>query len=323
MTFIPPMTLPVIDQLALERRKDLPMTSISKPRFPRRDDGPQTPESVAPSERDRLAESFLASLAHANIDARTRDAVVESALDGARKLDRDSGKPSTKAMFDLRAEQDYVYPSGRSVIAKHGNSPYLRDIRTIDSIVIHQTGVPFGISDALVRRSDGDRDLARARRALDVPCHVLAFRQGFFAVAHALPVWINHAGPLNQRSIGLEVDGRYAGLVDDPKTVAREDLATTWDGEPEELTELAVQSACAAIDWICKEVRSMGGEISHIFAHRQSSSDRRSDPGEAIWKRVVLDHAVRDRRLKTRPELTFGSGRPIPKEWDPAASAKY
>ena len=70
--------------------------------------------------------------------------------------------------------------------------------------------------------------------------------------------------------------------------------------------------------------------LTEIYAHRQSSSDRRADPGEEIWKKVVLGHAVKKHGLKTRPELALpasnrrnGPGRALPLVWDPLAAAAY
>ena len=57
--------------------------------------------------------------------------------------------------------------------------------------------------------------------------------------------------------------------------------------------------------------------IEFIWAHRQSSASRRSDPGQSLWQEVVLAYAVPVLGLKTQPARIWGDGRPIPVEWQP------
>jgi hypothetical protein len=55
--------------------------------------------------------------------------------------------------------------------------------------------------------------------------------------------------------------------------------------------------------------------IQYIWAHRQSNKDRGRDPGEEIWKRVVLQYAVPVLGLEIQPEFKIGDGRTIPPHW--------
>lgn len=222
------------------------------------------------------------------------------------------------ALLDLRHKQDYIYPGGKrkaKTVDRQNRVPFMRKPSDVNAIVIHQTACEFGVSKRAVRLH-GDPETARAHRALDVACHVLAFRNGYYVAAHDLRVQVNHAGRLNDRSLGLEIEGRYPGLMDDPGTVPREDLDTTWGGPPTELTDRTVETACAALKWMVEEAARYGAEIEYVYAHRQSSDSRRSDPGEEIWQRVVLEYAVPVLGLKTRPERALGKGRRIPVVWD-------
>ncbi len=255
--------------------------------------------------RDRL--SFAAAVAD-----RLRLATKEAA-----------GEVAGPVFYDLRREQDYRYPGGKPKARIRGGQVVRRSPRDVDGIVLHQTAVEYGLTQRQVDAAGGDKRLALARRGLDVACHAIAFRSGVYAATHPLEVHVNHGNGLNPRSLGLEVDGRYAGLEDDPATAAREDLKTTWGGSPTALSELTVETARAALRWLVEAGRAAGMPISKIWAHRQSSATRRSDPGEALWRAVVLDYAVPVLGLVTEPELVVGDGRAIPRAWDPAGRAGY
>ena len=232
-------------------------------------------------------------------------------------------KASDIDFYDLRSEQDYNYPHGKKKARMHGAMPVHRDPAQIDTIVIHQTGVEFGVSKHAIKANGGDHSLALARRALDVASHTMAFRSGFFVASHPLSVYLNAAGRFNVRSCSLEIDGRYPGLMDNPSTLAREDLQTTWKGEPTELTEVTVDTACRALEWMVEEGARMGIEFKRIAAHRQSSDNRLADPGEEIWKRVVLGFAEPVLGLEVYRESPWRKGRPIPQAWDEKGSGAY
>lgn len=225
--------------------------------------------------------------------------------------------------YDLRHEQDYDYPRGAKKARMKGLSPVRRDPSTIDTIVVHQTGVEYGVSSQQVKLADGDSNLALARRALDIASHTVAFRRGFFVASHPLDVYLNAANRLNPRSCSLEIDGRYPGLSDDPTTLEREDLLTTWKGTPTELTDATVDAACRALKWMCEEGRRVGIHFTRIAPHRISSDTRRSDPGEAIWRRVVLDYAEPELGLEVVRESPWRQGRDVPVEWDPNGIGEY
>lgn len=284
-----------------------------------------------------------------DLDANARDAVYEAVRLEARERgmnDRDAascaedvcdrlrytdhaedhtGIAPESMLIDLRTEQDYVYPNGKrkvKTVDRYGRVPFMRDPTTVDSVVIHQTACEFGVSKRAVKRY-GDVEMARARRALDVACHALAFRNGYFVAAHDVRVYVHHANRLNERSLGLEIEGRYPGLMDDPATMAREDLKTTWGGKPTELTDLCVETACDALKWLVEEGRKYGMPIKYIWAHRQSSDNRRSDPGQELWQRVVLEYAVKELDLVTQVETKWRQGYSVPTQWDANGVGDY
>jgi hypothetical protein len=189
-----------------------------------------------------------------------------------------------------------------------------RPLADVRGVTIHQTACVFGPA------SDREKAYRRAHR---IATHVTAFSDGTFVSAFPLTWYMHHGNGTNASSLGLECEGRYPGLADDPTTPQREDVASTWGGPPTPLDERAVATFREALRWLVEAGRAEGMPIEFVWAHRQSSAMRRSDPGEGIWRRVVLDYAVPVLGLKTEPARIWGDGAPIPRQWDPASSARY
>lgn len=215
-------------------------------------------------------------------------------------------------LYDLRHEQSDPHP--KSKVGADGRT-FRRLPAAIDSIMLHQTGTGlFGP----VQGQTGE--IAVARRALGVACHAMAFQAGF-VTRPVDPLWyVQHGNALNGRSLGLEVEGNYPGLR------GRKVL----HGEPTELTEETVMAARAGVKLLVEEGRKRGCPIRYIYAHRQADSWRRADPGEELWRRVVLEYAVPDLKLETRPAEKFKhhkgrarDGYPVPKRWDPRGVGSY
>lgn len=135
---------------------------------------------------------------------------------------------------------------------------------------------------------------------------------------------VYHGNGWNARCVGIEVNGLYAGREDDPDTAQDEALRSTWDDpstavreKPQQVTPAAMLSLRMLCRFIAHDVRSNGGELKVLCAHRQSSQDRRNDPGEAIWKAAAP--------VSAELGLNYGGagftigGYPIPECWDPAA----
>lgn len=227
----------------------------------------------------------------------------------------------TITLLDLRNEQVNPFPSktkadGSKVATSKvaGGKTVVRDPRRIRGITIHQTACVFGPAN--------DRKKAY-RRALNVPAHVVAFRDGTYVIP-ADPLWYLYtSNELNAFSYGLECEGQYPGLLDDPKTPRREDEATVWGGEATPLDDLAIETFREAIKWLYEEGLRQGSPLEYVWAHRQSNGVKVSDPGEGIWKHVVLDYAVAKLGLKTEPTKTWGDGKALPPQWDPRGVGKY
>lgn len=214
--------------------------------------------------------------------------------------------------IDLSGEQTDPAPKSKVVSGR----TVLRAPHTVTGIVLHQTATAYGVSPQQVAAANGDRALALHRRALNVACHAMAFMDGCLVLTNDVLRYVYHGNGFNRSTLGLEVEGRYPGLVNSPDT-------TTWGGEPNELTEATIRAAREGVRKLLELGRDAGMPITHIFAHRQSSGNRRSDPGEGLWRAVVTDYAVPVLGLKTEPTLVLGSGKPVPVEWDTYGSGHY
>jgi hypothetical protein len=119
---------------------------------------------------------------------------------------------------------------------------------------------------------------------------------------------------LNSFTLGLEIEGIYPGYPG----------AKVWGSNPATpFTELARDSARFALKYLLDTGRAAGMPIEYLYAHRQSSGQKPSDPGFEIWQQVVLDYGVKVLGLKTRNEYVVGDGKPIPSAWDSTSKAKY
>lgn len=151
---------------------------------------------------------------------------------------------------------------------------------------------------------------SQQRVARTVPAHVVALQSGDVVLGKPLAMFLHHANAANPRSYCLEVEGKFAGRHADGK------------GDVEELTAL---TACRGLEVLVDEGRSKGSPLRYIVAHRQTSRMRRADPGEGLWR--IFEERARSLGLEPRYNWTLKSkglsGRPIPVDWSPAATARY
>lgn len=227
---------------------------------------------------------------------------------------------SSTTVYDLR--EDPITMKGRNKLRMRGAEPVRRASTAVNGIVIHQTGIEYGVDRWKLKEAKGDKQLAIARRAKDIAAHAVSFG-GFYSQVYPLSYYVYQAQALNRRTLGLEIEGVYPGLMDDPDTLEREDLLSLWKGIPTVFTKQREKSAKAALRYLFEEGRRLNMPIKYIYAHRQSAQMRRSDPGEEIWRKIVLDYAVPVLGLETRPGLTIGTGRSIPEDWDSEGYGPY
>ncbi len=223
------------------------------------------------------------------------------------------------ALLDLRSQQPDPPPlyRGKRKHKLYRGKVVQRDPKKVTGVTIHQTACIFGpLKDPI----------ARHRRALGVACHALSFGiDRTVVLANPLRSYVWHGNGFNAYELGLEVEGHFSGLLDDPRTTPRrEDIETMWNGKtPTQMTADILETACEALRILVELGRLEGMPIEYVHAHRQSSGTRRADPGEGIWRDLILGFAVPVLNLKTQPRRAIGTGRPIPRTWDPSAVARY
>lgn len=216
-------------------------------------------------------------------------------------------------IIDLRHEQKNP-PEVRRKFKRINGKVYCRDPERVTGITIHQTAVKFSVSGFQIKAAHGDRKLAMCRRALKVACHAMSFHDGYVCLANPLEWYVYHGNGFNSFELGLEIDGNYPGRIG----------GDTWNKKNQTVTTpQSIAAAREGVRILVEEGRKLGMPIEFIHAHRQSSVTRRSDPGEELWKKVVLEYAVPKLGLKTEPKIVVGNGSPIPLEWDPDGFGLY
>lgn len=215
-------------------------------------------------------------------------------------------RPVLVRAYDLR----HLRTAQKCKLDAHGLA-VLRQPQDVTAVMLHQAAARFAVP-----RRAADPELALAKRALRVACHAMTFHgvegPAFFVKSAPLAYFVQHGNGANAFSLGMEVDGLYAGLGTDPRTVWQHRTPTT-------LTEDVIEAARACLVYLVREGCSQGMPIRTLLAHRQTSGKRRSDPGELLWKEVGL-WVARQLDLELQPLATWdskrdGRGRPIPIEW--------
>lgn len=176
----------------------------------------------------------------------------------------------------------------------------------ITQIVLHQTGVWMSDSPLRFRRLRAHIGVLRdgvARPDNSEPPRIV--------LVHELLAYLWHANSLNRQSVGIEINGRYAGLIG----------RSSGKTEPEP-PERQIRTARTSIRFVCDLVGAHGGIVRNIAPHRISNLNRRGDPGEAIWKNVGK-WAQDKLGLSDGGPFTVAGGRPIPHEWDGRYTAEF
>jgi hypothetical protein len=197
--------------------------------------------------------------------------------------------PPPTVMVDLRSSASQQHVFGE------------RDWGTVTGICLHQTACLLG---------------ERSERWKTLGAHLGVMRSGDVVWVHDFDKLVAHGNAWNSGTVGIEIDGLYAGIQgdrstvwDDPSTASREKGMTPT-------AELIVETKIL-IRWICSEVASHGGQIRALVAHRQSSKNRRNDPGSALWKAIAVPLHEELGLSDGGVGFKLGEGSAIPEVWDP------
>ena len=94
---------------------------------------------------------------------------------------------------------------------------------------------------------------------------------------------------------------------------------TLWEkgGASCTLTEQQLAASDVLFNWLREQFARNGATWKYVYAHRQSSGDRRADPGSEIWSKVALKWIKELGASDGGRKFFYGSGRRIPREWNP------
>jgi hypothetical protein len=171
----------------------------------------------------------------------------------------------------------------------------------VQGIMLHQTACYFG--------SDKESDEWLGHRALKVATHLTVFRNGLIAVNCPLEWITNHGNEPNRMAWGIEVEGKYRGQ---PGAFGHDQKALTVE---------ASNGLQEALRYLMGRAATLGHTPRFLWAHRQSSDTRRSDPGYEIWQAALP--VAQELGLRTHNARTWDQGRPIPRDWDPRSQRPY
>jgi len=228
------------------------------------------------------------------------------------RLDEGIGTNDLQFIHNLATQTAPVPPDmiDRRTFAGRSKDRGPRDWSKVKGWCLHQTACHLGASDR-ISRSD------------NVGAHFVVYQDGRIFWLHDLNRIVEHGNGWNNATIGIEIDGLFAGLEGDPKTVW-DDPSTPYKEKAMTLTAVQAESVKQLMRWGTAEVAAHGGKVTKIVAHRQASDTRRNDPGSKVWQEIALPMMAELGCDSGGVGFRLNQGYPIPEEWDPAAKGhKY
>jgi hypothetical protein len=247
--------------------------------------------------------------ADGDLGGETLDAIARLMWDHGKRFDDDKTSVSVKEqefIFWLRDSLADPFPTPLGLIdlraqASQEKAYAKRDWSKVTGVCLHQTACVLG---------------ERPLRWAGIGCHLGITRAGKVIWLHDFNKAVVHGHGWNAQTVGIEIDGTYAGVEGNLKTFWRP--KNEPNRQPQELTAATVEEALQTIRWIVATVAAHGGNIKMLVAHRQSIDDRTSDPGSAIWQAIAMP-MHRELKLSDGGKgFTIGKGEPIPEAWNPA-----
>ena len=227
-------------------------------------------------------------------------------------------------------EPFYLHEASAQRLAWKGR-PQPVDLTTRTHLCMHITAVEFGTSSRQRRRwaerisageiADGvvdryrqgvaDDDAVAERMALHerfwpVTYHWVALRNGDVLFNNPAERYTYHGNRSNRFALGISIEADLPGREADRRaahTVVDEHLAETGR---------------AALRHAVRLGREQGAPLTHVTAHRCFSTTRDGDPGEAVWREIVLP--VCDELQLTVDYALVDGGTHLPVDWDPDAT---
>lgn len=212
------------------------------------------------------------------------------------------------SMIDLRKQHlpFLKYKENGQTITKN-YSPPARPWSEFTGVTYHQTACDMGEREA---------------RYYTIGAHFAVLRNGKVLWMCDPNRIVYHGNGWNARCVGIEVNGLYSGLEDDPTTAKNESMLTTWDDPDTKIREtpmvvtaeslVALRNLTRWLKWYGKQ---NGADVKFLVSHRQSSMDRRNDPGETLWQEGAVP--LHDELGMSDGGVGFKiGGYAVPAQWD-------
>lgn len=181
-------------------------------------------------------------------------------------------------------------------------NPTLDYDKRVSGVTLHQTGYKMPNNPEVWSK---------------INAHCGIFDNGTVILMFPFDFEIWHAQDLSRFTIGIEIDGLFRGVN------GRNNTHWPPEATPSELTDAEVAASEVLFTIIAETFAANGGSWDRVHAHRQSSDQRQSDPGESIWKRIGLPWIERLGATDGGPDYKLGSGFRLPKEWGPGYKVDF
>lgn len=273
-------------------------------------DGTFGPET---DKRTREAQSWLGVKVDGIVGGKTLQALEDKLSLAAKTVKL---IPPELTMVDGVEVWDY---RGKVAHPSNTGSQGMRPWSQIEGICTHRTACVLG---------------ENPQRYFPVNAHIGVTLGGRIVLAHPweLMIWSSHG--LSPFTVNVEWDGNPEG---------RPGYWWKPGGLPNPITDAQVKASGILLQLLKDEFTAHGQTIKYIFAHRQASSSRESDPGWEFWQKVAIPwKAQLGATSGPRPgypategltNLEFGGdtwggtgpegGLQIPREWDFRSSVPF
>jgi hypothetical protein len=184
------------------------------------------------------------------------------------------------------------------------------------TVCVHNTGAKFGTTSAArarwLKRSKGLEGEAASQWAMmmalferfwDVPYHYVGLSCGYVVKNQPTHWYTYHGGLANRSSIGWSMEGSYPAFE------------RSRSAKHTPMTELVIETGRQSLRLAVLDARAQGCPIRFVQPHRCYARNRAADPGEAIWKEIVLP-VSHELGLVPDYSLHEGDGLPVPSSWD-------
>jgi len=181
------------------------------------------------------------------------------------------------------------------------NGRHMRKWDAISGLVLHRTACVLG---------------ERPERYFPVNAHIGVTLEGRIVLPHPWELMIWHGHAPSPWTIGIEFDGNPEGYP-----------GYWWKpgGGPHPITDVQVKAGDVLLQMLLDAFEAGGSKLKYIYAHRQSSENRETDPGWEGWQKIALPWMERTGATPGdvgRQGTTFGTGYHISQHWDPESPIK-